>query len=733
MAQQSETTIQLLDKDSHQPIGFAHYLIGEQKGVSDKEGYIHFNLANYKELQLSHILYGHVVIADTTLKNALSEGSILLSTAEIMLQPAIIMGVHSNKNTKQVMEVNYQDLLTHDAGAYLEQNPAISSIKKSGSYGFDPIFRGFKYDQLNIVIDGGQSTMAACPNRMDPPASQISLNMINRVEILKGPHSLRYGNSFGGTFHFISPDPTYTEKVKTFGRVSGSYESNGSVGRTEAMIGVRQKWFNLKVLGSHSTGFDYTDGDGKKVPAEFTRSSIGTTIDFRLTEKQNLSLSVTNNIAADVDFPTLPMDLRKDNTLLLNAKHTVIFNNKVFNSLKSMAFGSFVDHVMDNLTKSIDPRMFNATTYAQTKSYGGRTEARFNFTSAWAFAGVDLRINEQEGTRDRSFLTGPMANKTVTDNVWQDGFMQQMGAFGEFHANASGYYFVVALRLDINNSEIKAPAPEFSEINPITKQNYLNLSASIGATHNLTSNNSLGLWIGRAQRSGSLTELYINFFPVGLDAYEMVGNPALKPEVNNQVDFNYKWQPKTAIIDINIFASYLTDYISSEIKEEYTTRMPNSPGVRQYMNIDKALMTGFEISWKQQLIWKIDHRISATYTYAENLETNNALPEIPPMEFQYKLNGSYFNNKLKPEISLRHVLSQNRIDESFGETTSPSFTLIDVKASYAVGNVLVLSAGILNVFNQAYYEHLSRATTIENKRPLYSPGRNGFATVTLKF
>ena len=41
-----------------------------------------------------------------------------------------------------------------------------------------------KYDQLNIVLNGAQCATAACPNRMDPPTSQLAPNTIEKVEIV---------------------------------------------------------------------------------------------------------------------------------------------------------------------------------------------------------------------------------------------------------------------------------------------------------------------------------------------------------------------------------------------------------------------------------------------------------------------------------------------------------------------------------------------------------------------
>ncbi len=70
------------------------------------------------------------------------------------------------------LKIEYQERLEHDAANILNQPPSFSSILKGGNYGFDPVFRGFKYDQLNVVMNGAQGATAACPNRMDPPTSQ---------------------------------------------------------------------------------------------------------------------------------------------------------------------------------------------------------------------------------------------------------------------------------------------------------------------------------------------------------------------------------------------------------------------------------------------------------------------------------------------------------------------------------------------------------------------------------
>ncbi|MEN8249888.1 MAG: TonB-dependent receptor plug domain-containing protein, partial [Bacteroidota bacterium] len=364
---QNSGQIILLDKDTKSPIIGAAYQYGKQMGSSDANGIITIDFLESQTLLISHISYGRWKLSPNEVTQALKDGQYLIEEKVMLVQPVTILGVRTSKQDPESINIKNQDRLAHDAGDILKQTPLVSGIRKSGSYGFDPVMRGFKYDQINIVIDGAQSATAACPNRMDPPTSQIAPNMISEVEVLKGPHSLRYGTTFGGVINFVTSKPSFTNNSEFYGRVTGAYESNGNIGRTEGLIGFKATKYDIGVFGSYSTGSDYTDGNGEKVLANFSRSSLGTIIGFNINENQSITLSATHNLAHDVDFPALPMDLTSDDTWMFNAKHNLQLNKEYLKTWNTTVFASFVDHKMNNLLKNLDPRMLNASTDAQTK------------------------------------------------------------------------------------------------------------------------------------------------------------------------------------------------------------------------------------------------------------------------------------------------------------------------------------------------------------------------------
>jgi iron complex outermembrane receptor protein len=182
-------------------------------------------------------------------------------------------------------------------------------------------------------------------------------------------------------------------------------------------------------------------------------------------------------------------------------------------------------------------------------------------------------------------------------------------------------------------------------------------------------------------------------------------------------------------LTLNVFASYLQQFISSIIDTTLKPRIATSPGVRRMLNIDKVLIAGTEVSINQVITSFLKANIDVAYVYGQNLDSKSPLPEIPPLDLRLSLIGSMFSSTLQPEVSLRYVTSQDRIAAEVGEAASPEFTLIDAGVTYKINKYLRASAGVQNIFDVAYYEHLSRVMKTTPPKPLYAPGRNVYLSL----
>lgn len=728
---QGSIKFQVLDQLHREPIVGLTYQYGNQQGISNETGYLILNYDPSVPLLLSHIMYGKWQLSPEEVIEASFKGRVYRREQIVNLQPVSIISLKTMDGKDQKILISDQERLHHDAGAILNLNPVVNGIRKSGAFAFDPVMRGFKYEQLNIVIDGFQTAGAACPNRMDPPTSQVALNRIKQVEILKGPHALRYGIGLGGTINFIQEDPHFSIEKGVYGRFSSMYESNGNIFRNEGRVGFNGENHDIGIMGSWSTGTDYADGEGNVVPSSFKRGTLGIYADFKLSHHDLLQVTVNRNFARDVDFPTLNMDLRSDDTWMGSVRHTRNFQGRMLQKWTTSGYFTFVDHLMDNGLRDIQPRMMNARTPASTQNIGARTEGVWHLGKAKLYGGADFRTEAAQGVREREFLLGPNAGRTLFDNAWLDSRINKAGLFATYQLPLGKYVFSLAGRMDINQALAQDNEPEFEQINENMEVTQLNPGISAGLSRDLGQHFNIGLWLARVQRSGSITERFINYFPVGVDPFEMVGNAALRPETNNQVDLVLGFTKTQIQVEWSVFAAYLTDYITAE-RINVAPRIPSSPGVRQFINVDEALKTGFEMAVSHDLGRGIRQQVMMAYTYGKNLSANEALPEIAPMDIRYSLIGSHLNNRLHTAIRFRHVIAQNRISKSFSEMATPRFTLLDLDASYAISSQVSFKLGAQNLLNESYYEHLNRPIGID-RVPLFAPGRNFFAMISVKF
>ncbi|MFQ5584397.1 MAG: TonB-dependent receptor domain-containing protein [Calditrichia bacterium] len=96
------------------------------------------------------------------------------------------------------------------------------------------------------------------------------------------------------------------------------------------------------------------------------------------------------------------------------------------------------------------------------------------------------------------------------------------------------------------------------------------------------------------------------------------------------------------------------------------------------------------------------------YTRGQNLEWDKPLPEIPPLEAKLTFRYTYPGGLFWIEADGRFAARQERISKSFGETETPGFTVYNLLASIKPWHFLELHAGVRNIFNKTYYEHLNR-------------------------
>lgn len=652
--------------------------------------------------------------------------NILMAQTDSIYYPIekVIINKQFSSKTKNI-QTQSADWLNHDAGSFLTSVPEFSGVRKSGNYSTDPVFRGFKYEQLNIIADGSQNAIQACPGRMDPPISQINMNQIEKVEIYKGPYFFRYGSSVGATVNFVSFKPEFSRSFKIKGRFSTAYESNGNVLRNEVLANLSTKKITSQFFGAYQQGEDYKDGNGNKVPAEFERYNFGNKTIYAWNSNHYTTFQINANQGRNTDFPALTMKMLYDKTWMFQLMHHSEFQNSLLKEFNFSSYSSTVHHSMGTENRSMVSDVSSGT-------YGLRGELKFEKGKHLLYTGLDYKNERAKNTALTMTMMGGMT--MMRDGTsWQDSKISQVGWFNEYQYAWDRFRLRISYRMDYNTADAAETSSVFKKLYGKTNSDNLNNNISAGFEKRIGKQSQISLWIGRAQRSASLTERFINRFPVGNDSYDYLGNPLLKPETNNQADLIYTFgNNKKLYFQVNVFYSLLEYYISGVLRTDIITGSIMMPvAIRQFQNIDEAFKTGFESQMNWQISKILRSELAVAYTYAEDKSTKNPLPEIAPLDLRWNLKADF--NPFFAVISYRFAGKQDRINPGFSEMRTPDFSLVDLHFGYKLQNFGRFGIDINNLFNRSYSEYLNRRLMNNNLQRILMPGRNIGVTYSYEF
>ncbi|MFH4966228.1 TonB-dependent receptor [Gaetbulibacter sp. M235] len=621
------------------------------------------------------------------------------------------------------------------------------SVIKRGNYATDPSFRASQYEQLNIQYDGGTKAMNACPNRMDPITTHIIPEEVSKIEIIKGPYTVRYGATFGGVINIVTGKPNL-EEVGFHGKVSGGYESNGNSYVT--MLQLQQIADSYDIVGN--VGYrdfgNYEDGSQTEIPSSFRSTDYGLKLGYNFTDSQRLQAHWRQSFGRDVLHAGLPMDTDYDNSSILSLDYKWSNIGDVLKSITAKTYYSYVDHLMSNNMRP-SFMMTGASSAVEATTIGGKVELNWKPASKLnVFSGIDFMHIARDGGRDREvkIMNGMVlpTPKLFHDKVWQDSYIDDIGLFTEAKWSVNSSTILTAgLRMDIVTSDIKDPEADFDAMYMLRKRTEENISTTVSIKKIVSENFTIEAAFGRGVRSANMIERFINHFTVGQDAYEYIGNPNLKAEVNNQFELGFKGYENLSngfnkfSYETSFYYSFFDNYIvaledASLTRKYMPTLQPVHPKV--FQNLDKAYKTGFEVMGKLDFLNDYYFKAEAAYVYAKNKDLNESLPLIPP--FNMMLTAGFEKDKVWANAQYNINSKQYNIAKSFGEIETAGYETLNLRFGVKPFKNVSLGVAVLNVFDQTYHDHLNFSFNNQadfGTVPITEPGRNITVFIQKKF
>ncbi|WP_336127064.1 TonB-dependent receptor domain-containing protein [Mesoflavibacter sp. CH_XMU1422-2] len=618
------------------------------------------------------------------------------------------------------------------------------SVIKRGDYAIDPSFRASQYEQLNVQYDGGTKAMHACPNRMDPITTHVIPEEISKIEIIKGPYTVRYGATFGGIVNLVTQKPNYLDKG-FHGKASAGYETNGnSMVNMLQLQYIEDKYDIVGNVGYRDFG-SYEDGNGVEIPSSFRSTDYGVKLGYNFTDNQRLQAHWRQSFGRDVQHAALMMDTEYDDSSILSLDYKISDLGETVKSFSAKAYYSYVDHLMTNFDRPSFARMA-AESSVESTTIGGKLELNWQpAKNLTIFSGLDAMTIARDGGRTRTIKLNMMGMSLAmpmvfNDKVWQDSYINDYGVFTEAKWAINPTTVLTAgMRYDLVKSDIQDPEDDFAARYDLEEKTDNNVSGTVSIKRLVTDNFTLEAAYGRGVRSANMIERYINHFNVGQDPYEYLGNPNLNPEVNNQFEVGFKGKNSknnfnyAASFYYSKFENYIVAVVDPTITRKYMpTAMPQE--VKVFRNLDNAYKTGFEAMAKVNFLNDFYFKTELAYVYAKNNDLGESLPLTPPLNSTFSLGLD--REKYWAKVQYNVTSKQENIAESFGETTTAGYETLDVKLGIKPLKNLTLGVAALNIFDEAYNNHLNFSFTNQadfGRTPITEPGRNFSAFVQYQF
>ncbi|MGC4074128.1 MAG: TonB-dependent copper receptor [Nibricoccus sp.] len=632
-----------------------------------------------------------------------------------------------------------QPIPAQDGAEALRSIPGFNVIRKGGTDG-DPVLRGMAGSRLGILVDG-QTILGGCSNRMDPPTAYVFPDAFDRVTVLKGPQSVIHGagNSAGVVLFEHTPKQFETPRIDLEGALTfGSFGRNDQYAsaRAGAPAGYAQ------IAGTRSASDDYEDGSGRSIASRYERWSAHTALGWTPDKNTLVELSSTlsDGEAAYADRLMDGISFARENVGLRVRRAGI---SDTISSIEAGAYVNAVDHVMDNYSlRPFVPSMMmpgRAASNPDRRTIGGRLAIVLTpFEPLRVELGADHQANRH---RVRSTSNQTNDPYEIKERV-RDADLETTGLFAEATQSLSQTQRLIGgVRADFwEGTDYRATVATGmmgSAKNPTANTTRtLDLpSGFLRYENDVIAGTTLFIGVGHAQRAPDYWELF------GKESATTVSAFNTRPEKTTQVDLGSTYRSGDFSASVSVFAGRIDDFILIENGIIKPSGMMGTRSASITRNID-AGTAGGELSLAYAPVCGWNAQGSLSYVYSDNNTDARPLAQQPPLEGRLGLSYSTCSwsvGSLARIVGAQHRYAVNQ-GNIVGQDLGPSdgFSVFSLNAAWKPAAWLQLSAGVDNLFNREYAEHLSRGGAMVAGFPppatrVNEPGRSFWAKANLKW
>jgi hemoglobin/transferrin/lactoferrin receptor protein len=640
------------------------------------------------------------------------------------------------------------------------------NLLRDGIWANDISVRGLSRDNVITLIDGNRIETS---NNHAGRLALIDLNTVERIELVKGGTSSIYGSgAMGGIINIVTKSGMFSERPIVSGSLTGMYSLANELasGSFSIQFSMPELYLNTYLLTRNASDMETPRG---AIPNSSFRD-YGIHLDGGLKLSKNSLLKAAfenfNTPFAGIPggYPVFPTLSR---TTYLNAERTmadVTYElsriSKTLNKFSLHGYYQKIDRdveVIPNTVVNIPSsgntparRVYNISIYPSGYNNVGGLMLQADLLlgrSSRLVAGIDTWLRKLKTERERTQIiqTLDTLNNVVSsaELVTADVPVpeSQYLSSGLFVQNQTSFmnerlYLDVSGRLDaifISNEETISPLYTISNgvinyhpagqkvIWEEGQENDLSWSLGGGMNYRLDNEWNINGNISASYRSPGLEERYQY---IDLGNIVRLGNPALRSERGYFTSAGLKYWGSQLNMSIDVFGNFLSDLVI-EVPGTYEGRQAL---VKQ--NVGSARIAGADLDLEYSILPKLIFLGGGSYVNGTNTEDDTPLPQIAPLNFRL---GLKYQTPFNLRINLNSAIYSEQNETAAGESVTPGYAVFNLYMNYSLpvfsNSSAMISAGIENIFDKDYRNHLSTSRGVVTSEP----GRNYFLNISLKY
>jgi outer membrane receptor for ferrienterochelin and colicins len=647
----------------------------------------------------------------------------------ITLSDQVVTAQYEPTHYKQALhqvDVIKKETMTRRGVVTLEQALTISPalrLYQDPVLGTSIAMRGVSASNVAILIDG-VPVIGRQNGAID--LSQISMQNVERIEIVQGPLSNIYGsNAAGGVINII----TKKSQINTLsGQLGTQLESIGQqnhqgnigykIGRLTANAHGRYFHYNQYPQDSLRIIDKITLSDGNIITRSRypfnpkMQSGIGGFLRYDITDESHLMLKYDRNkedvtdygVIKRIQFKPYANDQfyhtdRSDVSLFYKSKWNKLYLDATLaaNDYKRMTDDKryYIEtKAFDSILQSTDTISFN--------TYFGKMNLTYNATKLFSING-GMAFTQENGSGDRIKVEGADSKNA--------SFTEVAPYLDARYSVTEHLKTMFSLRYTIHSAYKDKITPAFQ------------LKYDINAKWNAR------LGYAQGYRSPSLKELYLVFIDIN---HYITGNVNLRPETSHDMQASVSFTPRQNLeLMLNAYHTTIKDRIN--LTEYDALKF-------KYENIDNYTVYGFQPTLKYNwLKWTLQSSGSIGY-WATNINEETTPKYGKVIDYNNSLSYEYSRYGIVFSANHRHTGNQptyRLINDEVQVSTIQGYDIIDASVSKSfINNRLSVNAGVRNlggITNTAITGTTATGVHSSDGRNIVSQGRSYFVNINYNF